>query len=779
MFLNTFRLAFRRLLSDKGFTFINMTGLATGICACIAIYTVASYELSFDNFHPGRDRIYRVGARITEHDEYGYGEDAPPPAAAALKQEIPGIEASAHYYPYQTPKAPNAILTDANYFSMFPYHWLAGDPNTALNNPFSVVLTESRARHYFGPARPDTWIGRSVIYEDSLDVHVTGIVSDWTGNTDFPFTDLISLSTVRSSFLHNSFHPDSWQVLHGNQWAITFIKLAPHAKPDQVAKQLPPFVKRHLNDPVITFFHLALVLQPLADIHFNPAYSHDGIRKARLPVLYALMGVAIFILLLAVINFINLSTAQALRRAKETDIRRILGGSRTQLMLRFLTETAVIVTLAAILGALLVRPVFTGFQAWLPPEIHFHPFDALTLLFILGLTLATTTIAGIYPARLLTDTKPPKRYTVRKTLIVFQFTISLLFIIGSIAVSRQLHYMLNADPGFAKDAILTITDYDAPAEKLRVLAQQAKHLSGITATTLQGHAPGGQAIMEFPIQLDGRKDRETLVAYQEGDPNFLAFYHIKLLAGRNFVKNDSSLEVMLNDTYRLTLGFAHPADALGHFVTWNNKKHPIVAVIPDFHSGSFRDPVNPLLLAYEPEFQQSVAFRVNNPKTSLPQLEKLWRSNFPDKTFRYSWLDQSLTALYQNETQLVWLLHAATSITIFISCMGLLGLILYIVEKRKKEISIRKVLGAGVANIALLLNKEFIILIGISLLIAAPIAWLALQHWLREFAFHTSLPWWIFAQAGIVALAIAVATISFRVLKAAAANPIKNLRSPD
>jgi putative ABC transport system permease protein len=779
MFANALHLAFRRLRHDKGFTMINVTGLATGICACIAIYTIASYELSFDNFHPDGNRIYRIGARIAEHDAYFYGEDAPPPAAAALKKEIPGIESSARYYPYPNEKAPNAILTDGNYFQIFPYHWLAGNPATALNTPFTVVLTESQARHYFGPGKPATWINKTVTYEDSLHVHVSGIVSDWTGNTDFPFTDLISISTIPPSPLHNNFHPDSWQVMHGNRWAITFIKLSPHTNPDQVAKQLEPFKQRHLNDPAVAFFHLAFVLQPLADIHFNPAYSHDGIRKAQLPVLYALMGVAIFILLLAVVNFINLSTAQSLRRAKETDIRRILGGSRNQLMLRFLTETALITSLAAILGTLFIRPAFTLFHAWLPADLSFRPFDALTLGFILTLTAITTLLAGIYPARLLTAAKPPTRYTVRKTLIVFQFTISLGFIIASIGVSRQLHYMLTTDPGFTKNAVLTITNFDAPPEKLRLFAQQAQQTPGIDAVTLQGHAPAGQAIIEFPIQLDGRKDKEILVAYQEADPNFIPFYHIHLLAGRNFVKNDSTREVMINDTYRRTLGFARPADALGHFVTWIGRIHPIVAVIPDFHSGSFRDPINPMLLANEPQYQQSVALRLakDHNQATIARLTTIWQSIFPDKPFQYSWLDESLQKLYQSETQLSWLVHAATAITIFISCMGLLGLILYIVEKRKKEISIRKVLGAGVANIIIILNKEFAQLIGIALIIAAPIARLALQRWLREFAFRTTLPWWIVAQAGIAALAIAVTTISIRVLKAALANPTENLRS--
>jgi putative ABC transport system permease protein len=331
------RTAWRSLKDHKNTTIIHIIGLTVGICACLTIYTITNYELSFDTFHPDKDRIYRLGARIREHADDFYGEDVPPPTAAALRHEVAGVEAAAHYYIFHT-KDTNAILTDKNYFDIFPYHWLAGNAATALNTPFSVVLTESRARRYFGAGNPTQFIGREITYHDSLTARVTGIVKDWPGNTDFPYTDLISLASINSSStLSRSFHPDSWDIPpHGNPWTWTLIKLSPHTNPRKIMAQLPAFVTRHLSqDSLLQLLHFALVLQRLDDIHFDTAYGHDGIRKANLPVLYGLLGAAGFILLLAIVNFINLSTAQSLRRARESNIRRILGSSRTRLARNF------------------------------------------------------------------------------------------------------------------------------------------------------------------------------------------------------------------------------------------------------------------------------------------------------------------------------------------------------------------------------------------------------------------------------------------------------------
>ena len=787
MIFHHLRFAWRTLAHNKGVTAIHTLGLAAGICACICIYSITSYELSFDTFHPDAGRIYRMGSRITEHDAVLFDNEVAPPTANALRTEIPGLEAIARYYPYHVSIAPNAILTDSAWFDIFKYRWLAGNPKTALTQPNTVVLTATRARRYFGPAPPASWLGREVIYDDSLHVHVSGIVSDWTGNTDFPYTDLISLSTIQHSFLHNSLHPDSWQPpTAGNPWMCTFIKLAPNTTPDELTRKLIPFVKRHLDtDPLLRLLHFSLVLQPLTDIHFNPAYSHDDIRKAHLPILYGLMATALFILLLAIVNFINLSTAQAQRRAKEIDMRRILGSSRAQLIDRFLTETSLITLLAAIIAIFSARPVLAAFYAWLPPDLQFHPLDLSVLLFVLFLTAATTLLSGIYPARLLSAPTLVKNYTLRKGLIVFQFSISLIFIIGSIVVGRQLHFMLNADLGFTRNAILTVTDFDATQEKLRLFAQQARQIPGISDLTLQGHAPAGRTMIEIPVRLENFKEKELMVSLQAGDRQFLPFYHIPTLAGHYEPINDSSREIAINDTYRRDLGFPTPASALGHFLTWNDgQQHPIVAVIADFHTNSFHDPIYPLLIGQLPNLQHSLALQLSGEdaagpartrpaaiRPALTRLDAAWHSIFPDKPFPYTFLDESIASLYQSDIQQSWLVHAATAITIFISCMGLLGLILFVVERRKKEIGIRKVLGAGVTDIVVLLNKEFVQLIAIALLIAAPIAGFGAHRWLQGFAYRTAISWWIFLLAGGSAMLIAALTIAVSVIRAALANP--------
>jgi putative ABC transport system permease protein len=803
MSLSYLRFAWRSLMNNKGYAIINLIGLATGICSCLTIYTLTAYELSFDTFHPDTDRIYRVGARIQEHDTNDYGEEVAPPTGDALRREIPGVETSARYYMY-TIGDTNAILTDGNYFKIFPYHWLAGNPTTALSYPFSVVLTETQARKYFGrtspnqpqspqtpnqpqgPQTPDHWLGREIVYEGSLHVHVTGIVRDWTGNTDFPYTDLISFCTIsHSPILGSRFHPDSWEIPpHGNPWTRTLIKLSPHTDPARIMALLPPFVTRHLPaDPMIRILHLAFVLQPLTDIHFNTAYAHDGTRKAHLPVLYGLTGAAIFILLLAIVNFINLSTAQSQRRARETGIRRILGSSRQQLFLLFLSETALITILATLLSLLLVYPVIALFHAYLPADLHYRPFDGPALLFLLGIVALTTLLSGIYPARVLsTPTISKRRYTARKMLIVFQFTISLIFIIGSITFGKQLHFMLTANPGFARNAVITIDNFQVPPAQLKRFAQKAQQIPGVEQLILQGHAPAGDAIIEIPILLDHQKNEETMVSLQAGDDHFLAFYRIPLLVGRNLRSGDSTHEVLINDTYRHILGFKTPEQALGHFVTLNEQPCPIVGVIADFHAGSFHDPIFPLLVSHLPRLQHSLALRLTpgTPiNTALTQLAKNWHDIFPDQPFDYHFLDESIARLYAADIQMSWLVHAATALTVFLSCMGLFGLILYIVENRKKEISIRKLLGAGVADIVLLLNREFAGLIAIALLIATPIAGYTLHHWLESYTYRITLSWQLFALAGLFALLVTLLTIAARVISAARLNPVDHLRSSD
>ena len=807
---NQLRSALRSLGRHKGYTTINILGLALGLCACLAIYNIVGYEFSFDRSFPDRDQIYRIGSRVQEDNgndsrAEGYGESIPAAAPAALRAEMPLIETLAAYYPYNAgitipgdraaadptrfQPTGSAILADKDYFAIFPYSWLAGSPSQSLTRPYSVVLTESKARQYFGDIPTARLMGREIIYGDSLHVRITGIIKDYEGNTDFAYTDFISFSTIGQSFLKRTYRSDLWRFNPGIPGIQAFLKLPKTTNPRQAAAVLDAFTQRHIaTDSFLRLLRFTLVLQPLGDVHFNEGYSHDGIRKAHLPALYGLIGAAVFILLLAIVNFINLSTAQSLQQARDIGIRRILGASRWRLIARSLTETALLTTLAAIIALLLVRPVLSVFRDYTPEGLPFDPLSLTNLGFTAGSIIVTTLLAGLYPAiglvhlqsgrtAQLQPARTPKP-TLRRALIVFQFSISLLFIIAALVVGRQINYMLDADMGFNSSAVITFTDFRAQPQQLRLFAQKALTIPGIQEATMQGHSPAGMALMEFPMQLDNRTDKTLMVDLQAGDERFIPFYHMRLLAGHNLSPGDSLREFIINETYSKALGFLKPADAVGHFLTWQGKTHPVVGVVADFHTSSLHTPIPALAIARVVNLDQSVGLRITlGDRQILTQLEALWKGVLPNHHFRYSFLDDSIARLYNEDRQLSRLVRISTAVTIFISCIGLLGLILFIVERKKKEITIRKVLGAGIADIVLLLNREFVVLVGIALGIASPIAFWGMHRWLQNFAYRTTISWWIFALAGMIILAISVLTISLRVIRAALINPAENLRS--
>jgi putative ABC transport system permease protein len=813
--------AWRSLTRNKIYALINLSGLAIGICACIMIYVVAGYEFSFDDFHPARNRIYQLAGRLMEDvgtpfASEGYGVHIPPPALAACRQEIPDIEAIAGFYPYPadvtvrsgpvaTPRQflhtsgdaqPNAIITDTAYFSIFHYDWLVGNAATALLNPFCVVLTASQARKYFGPDNPAAWLGRELIYDDSLHVHVTGILQDWSRPTDFPYTDFISSATISASFLQKDHQTDSWHFNPRNQWVMAIARLAENASPRQLNSLLAALSIRHMgNDAFLRSLHFTIVAQPLSDIHFNSAYDHDGIRKANRPALYALIATAIFILLIAIINVINLSTAQSSQRSKEIAMHKILGSGKTRIRIRFLLETAALTFLAAAIGLLLVRPALAALHDYLPDTLPHNLLSPATVLFTLAVAALTTLLAGGYPAGILAAMPPminghhpgirsaTGKSLVRKSLIVFQFTISLVFIIASFITSRQIAFMLDSNPGFNKDAIIILRPDDAT--RMRTLAKELRRLPSIADLTLQGHAPIGTAIIDMPVQYEGRKDRELRVSILAADDHFLPTYQMKLLAGHNLRPGDSANEYLINATYARGLGFQDPAQALGKSLTLNGQTSPVVGVVADFHTASFQQSIGPILISHIPDIEGGMGIRlaatggrISGLTTTLAEIGAQWKKINTDIPFDYSFLDQNIAALYHQDRKMTWLIDAAMLLTITIACMGLIGLIVFVVEKRRKEIAVRKVLGADVLNIVALLNREIIALVTIALLIASPLAWYGTRRWLQDFAYRIPMPWWLFPLAGVAAIAIASLTISTQVIRAALANPVNSLKAP-
>jgi putative ABC transport system permease protein len=817
MLLNFLTIARRNIRRNRIFSLVNVLGLSLGICSCLVIYLVVSYEFSFDRFLPQRDRIYRiVGERTNQRGEKVFVNSVFDDVAG-FETDIPGFAVKTGFHGFgwniavpdgkgqlvsfdnRIPNSysPTAILAKPAYFDIFQHDWLAGDPRV-LNEPFRVVLTESRARLYFGGGNPSRWIGRKILYADSITAIVGGIVKDWSHHSDFAFTDFLSSSTAPLTYLKQRIPTDDWRSLGPHQ-SQAFVLLDKGVTAEQINARFAAYIKQNVH-----YKHgsVKMYLQPLTAAHFAEWFhiedDGDGWRKPYLPTLYVLMGVAAFILLLACINFVNLSTAQSIQRAKEVGVRKVLGSGRANIVGQFLTETLVLTLIAALLSTALVIPVLRLFKDYIPPGVEYHPFDPVNLAVVIVVITLTTLLAGIYPARVLSAYLPAltlkgvaqqPRSTLRKGLIIFQFVVSLVFIIGSIVIAKQINFMRTSDKGFNTDAVITVNHWGEPhQDQLKVLAQQLRTIPGVDKAILQSHPPMGFAQMTSSCY---RVDKDTIqveASIEVGDDTFIPFYQIRLLAGRNLLHADSATEIVINETMSRSLGFRRPQDAIGQplsaFGRNGVKQVPIVGVVADFHMESFHNVIKPAVIVMWPEFVEGMAIKLSpaiktpdEVKAVLAQMENKWKSVYADQPFNYSFLNESITWLFEQEKNTAWLATAAMIITIFISCMGLFGLALFSAQSRVKEIGIRKVLGARVGQILLLLNKEFVALVGLALLIASPIAWYFSHQWLQDFVYRTGISWWVFVLAGAGAIGIALLTVSYQALRAAQANPINSLRT--
>ncbi len=798
--------ALRSLGRKKVYSLFNVLGLALGICACLVIYLVTSFEFSFDNFQKDKDRIYGLDPGIPGSSaEHAHWNCVPGPMPDAMRREMTGFETVAAFLrindDVEIPKGPNGkpmklddagniAIAEPQYFDIFHYDWLSGNAATSLNRPNTVVLTSGKVKEYFGNLAPDQAIGKVFYYEDSLMVTVTGVVADWTGNSDYDFSQWISYSTIQNSFWKNQLSVDNWQWL--NHSSQVMVKLAKGVNPAQVDSQFVGFAKRHLDSQP----GFAVLLEPLRSIHFHP--GDEGPRKSMLPVLYTVMGVAGFILILAFINFVNLSTAQSIQRAKEVGIRKVLGSGRRGITAQFFAETALLTAAAVILAVLMVRPVLSIFADYIPEGVHFRLFDPSTGIFLLLIAVVTILATGFYPARVLanylpaltlkgkTSTKDSGKGGLRKSLIVFQFTISLLFIIASVVIGSQLRYALHTDLGFKTDAVVTLRPlWGDKTGRMAVLADKVRELNGIDRVIRESIPPLSRAHMSTGAGLQGSNQKPFDVSIYAGNEEYVPFYGLKLVAGRNLFHSDSVQEVLINETCAHTLGFSDVSKAIGRQLTGlGNKTYPIAGVVADFYENSFHEQIKPVVLENDPRIENSLAIRIASKgmaagqlKALMGKIEKEWRVLYPEEPFSFAFLDDSIAALYVSDFQIEWWTNVAMGITIFISCLGLLGLAIFSTERRTKEIGIRKVLGATVSRIVFMLCKDIVLLIVIALLIASPLAWYFMHSWLQGFAYRTALSGWMFVAAGMAAIGIALMTVGFQARRAAMTNPVKSLRT--
>lgn len=820
MFKHYFKTAFRVFTRNKAFTAINVLGLSIGISAALIIFLIVQFEFGYDKAGKDADRIYRVVMDLKFNGNDGHSAAVPAPLSAAIQDEVTGVEATVPVMFFQGDgtakvsvekagalkplvfkKQADIIFTNPQYFSLLPYQWVAGSPEASLKNPFNVVLAESRVKQYFPSANINDVIGKQIRYNDDFTATVSGIVKDINARSSFEAVEFISHATIAQTHLQNDFMMNVW-----NDWmaySLVYVKLANGIKAANTEKQLSALLNKYHKDAVKDANnYMSFHLQPLSDVHFNKLYASFNQRLAHKPTLYGLFAVAAFLLLLACINFINLTTANAAHRAKEIGVRKTMGGSRRQLVLQFLGETFLLTVTACIISFCLAPLLLGSFADFIPPGLQFQPLDQpYIFLFLFLLALLVSFLSGLYPAFILSGYKPVSvlknqsfmnrnetRHTwVRKTLTVSQFVIAQFFVIATVMVGKQINYSLNADMGFRKTAVLSfdVPRDDTVASHPVQLLNEIKAIPGVEMASRGFLTPadGGAAFTNISYGAAANDNKES-VQLRWGDSNYLKLFDIKILAGRNVQQSDTIREFLINETYAKLLGFKQPGEALGKQLDFNNKQLPIVGVMRDFNEQSLHSVVGPLVFA---SFDKgsSIFHILLRPKStsgsSWPEtiagIQNAYHRLYPEADFNYKFLDDTIARFYETERRTSHLLNWATGLSVLISCLGLLGLVMYTINVRTKEIGVRKILGASVPNIISILSKDFVQLVLIAFVIASPVAGWAINKWLADFAYRTSMDWWVFAICGFSLLLIALFTLSIQTVRAAMANPVKSLRA--
>jgi putative ABC transport system permease protein len=822
MFRNYFKIAFRGFWKQKLFTFINIIGLSIGISASLVIYLIVHYDFTFDNFHKDSDRIFRVVSNWTFQGNPSHSYGVTGPLAGAIKNNASGVKFTAPMYlltpditvdrgnkePLKLKGQDHITLADQNYFKIFNYNWLAGS-SASLNEPYHVVLTSDQAKLYFPKLSYDQMIGKVVTY-DTLKTTVTGIVEPLKGNTDFSCHDFISFSSAApKTQLWNDVRPDQWGST--NSASEVFIKLMPGITRANMEKQVNGLLQKFSPlsaDEIKRGNKRSFTVQPLSDIHFNQDYgTFDFSGPANKTTLYLLLAVAGFLLMLGCINFINLTTAQAAQRAKEIGIRKTMGSSRRQLVGQFLSETFLITLLAVIISIGLTPLILKLFSDFIASGVKADFIGQPSIfLFLLGLTILVSFLAGFYPALMLSGYKPAlvlknqaqsnshktRNAWLRKSLTVSQFVIAQFFIMGTLLVSKQIYYALHKDLGFKKDAIVYINSpYKVrKASTNKLLADELRALQGVQMVSV-GTAPPSSNSTQTTIAVykDGKKDINTPIEVKFADENYINLYHIKLLAGRNIQAGDSTNALLVNEKYAHVLGFTDPAKFVGKELEKFNgtTNMRVVGIVGDFYTHSIQSPISPVAILAKvttDSYQSGTIHVALKPEVAngdwnktITAMGKIWKENYPNDDFNYQFYDKSIAQFYTQEEHMSTLLTWAASLSIFISCLGLLGLAIYTTNQRTKEIGVRKVLGASVAQIVKLLSTELVLLILVAFAIVTPLAILAMNKWMEYYADKTTISWWIFAASGAGMLIIAFLTSSFQTIKAAIVNPVKSLRS--
>lgn len=799
MIKNFFITAWRNVTRNKTFALLNILGLTIGIVVCVVIGIWLQRELSYDNFHPNGKQIFRIVNTFKSESESFSQAGSGPALGAQLPKQLPSIQSACRVFD-ETFKVKsennvfvesNCAAVDSNFFDFFGFRLKRGQAKKVLMRPDQLVISEKLAIKYFGNA--DNAVGRTVTVWNEYAMTVSGVFENP------PFNSHLQLDLV-VPFAHlRKIANERWKYDIDNAWSggwpFTYVQVADPSKWRQVEKQVNDvvahFAEKEWKQNKMSYTYS---FQPIRDIHLKSHLRYDAANNGSLSRVKVFSIVGIIVLLLACINYINLTTAGAIKRAKETSVRKVLGATKVQLIRQFFVETFLITAIAVLLGVLLVKLLLPVFSQWLAQSYNLD-FSLTTLLTLLSFIVFISLVAGIYPAFILSSFKPAvslkgnfslssRGNFIRKSLVVFQFTIGIALIASLIIISEQMQFIKNKTLGFNGKAVVEIKMFGEDAvvnqyPSLRNKLLQSPYILNVSKhnQNVVGGLGNGWTTTE---NLKGEEISTSLYGMSV-DTSFFDTYDMKLAAGRFFspaFPADTTKSLLVNEAAVRTFGWQKPENAIGKRFGKGDDQQVVVGVVKDFHFESLHKPVEALRIAYATRGNRlSLKIDTRHTDAALNHLKKIWASSVPDVPLEYAFVDEKVNEQYGNENKMQQVFYAFAGLSLLIACVGLFGLSIYVVERKVKEIGIRKVLGASVTGLVNLLSKDFLTLVLIAIIIATPLSWIFMNKWLKDFAYRININWMVFIAAGLAAVLIAFLTVSFKAIKAAIANPVKSLRT--
>lgn len=792
MFRHNFIVSFRNLKRNKAYALINVLGLTLGIACVILIFTFVKYHLSFDTFHTKAEKIYRITTEFHQ-DEISYNPGVPSPLGEAFRNNYTFAEKTARVASFtdRLVSIPSfkdhkkfeedIAFAETAFFDIMDFPLVRGNENTILSEPNTAIITQRLAAKYFGEEDP---IGQTIRIDHKLDFKITGILRDLPANTDRRQEIYLPFDNLKD---HSPWLVEENWWLSVNKAMQCFVLLKPGVSPAEVNKALAAISENYYNERDAKMFQFKL--QPISDIHFN-ANLGGYVEKKNLG---ALAIIGLFLIVTTCVNFINMATAQALGRSKEVGVRKVLGSLRRQLFWQFMAETALITMLAIVLAFALAHLALPYVNQLLDTQLNLNIFqDVYLLTFILVLLLVLIFFSGSYPGLILAGFQPVLAlkgkltqrhiggFSLRRGLVVTQFAISQLLIIGTIVIANQMRYTQQADMGFEKDAIVMLPVPENEKSKINTLGAQLSQIAGVEKVTFCNAAPASEITPSTSLHFDSRTEGEKFgISLKAGDHNYVPTFGLQILEGRNLQSSDTIREFLLNETAVEKLGVPSNQEVIGKTATINGKKGTIVGVVKDFHNKSFHEAIDPLYITTLSTNYGHCAVKINlaTLRPTLTALEKAWSEVYPDYVYEYDFLDDRIAQFYKVDNMMLQLIQTFAGIAIIIGCLGLYGLVSFMAAQKTKEVGVRKVLGASIENILWLFGKEFTFLLFIAFVIAAPLSWWVMRNWLENFTYRVEIGASVFVLAIVVTLVVAVLAVGYKSVKAALMNPAKSLQS--